>query len=719
MLNARFLLFAAALLLLADVDLFAQRPEQDCFEAIPVCQTVYNQGTSYDGFGTTDEILNRPGTCLITGENNSVWYIFTVSASGNLEFTLSPNLVVDDYDFSLFNLTGFSCEDIASGAAPEVRCNFAVTPGVSTGISSTGTGISAGPNGPDFLTPLAVTAGETYVLVVDNFTSNGGGYTLDFSAGTAEIADTVEPFVDSVVSWNCDTTRFIDIFFSEPVDCNTILANGSQFGIYGPQAVSVIGAVGIDCAGQQTFTTGIRLQIASPILVGGTYYFNSIPGTGGLSVLDVCGRAVVADSATIVANAIVLPSFTYGIAASCIVDTLRFVNTSLPSTTNGNPIWDWNFGDNSPNSNLQDPTHTFPDTILYNVTLTATTDDGCVFTSDSVIPVDRSYNAVFTFAPTEVCPNEPVQFVDISPASADRWEWDFGDNNISGDQNPVNIYTAPGTYVVTLIVSEPSAFGRCSDTARQNLLVLPDVTASFDISATQICEGSPVVFTDLTTGFPSAWFWDFGNGDTSIVQNPTYIYDSVGVFSISLEVSNACNVDNASQNFEVFAIPVFDLGRDTAICFDRAVTLTGFPGATMVWSTGQTGDSIVVIGAPIEVRGSASSNGCTYDDAIIIDELQEGCIIVPVPSAFTPNNDGSNDLWRLVNPQRLLSIEVWVYNRWGQLVFFDDQLNFAWDGNFKGERAEMGVYSYILKGFGESSRGREPVYFRGNLTLVR
>ena len=57
--------------------------------------------------------------------------------------------------------------------------------------------------------------------------------------------------------------------------------------------------------------------------------------------------------------------------------------------------------------------------------------------------------------------------------------------------------------------------------------------------------------------------------------------------------------------------------------------------------------------------------------------------------------------------------------RRGELVFYDDQLNFAWRGLYKNEPAEMGVYSYVLKGFGESSRGREPVYYRGNLTLVR
>lgn len=712
-------LFAVLILgALAKSPLFAQLPQQDCFGALPVCQTVSTQTNSYNGVGTVNELYNT-NSCLFNGENNSVWYIFTVSTAGNLEFTITPVSANDDYDFALFNITGKSCDSILNQSLQEVRCNYALTIGTPTGISSTGTGVSGGPNDPAFLTSLPVLVGETYVLVVDNFTPNGRGYTLDFSNGTASIADTVEPFLDSVAPRTCDTTLYVDVFFSEPISCSSLLANGTQFVASGPQPLLIIGASGLNCGGPQLFTTGVRLQLAAPILTAGTYWFKPTMGTGGVNILDNCGRSVTNDSASVLAPAIVLPNFTYDIAASCLVDTIHFINTSNPSTTNGNPVWLWDFGDLSSTSTFQDPPHVFPDTVQYNITLTATTIDGCRYSWDSIIPVERSYRAAFEYAPTEICPGVPVQFIDNSPGSADTWLWDFGDNNISGDPNPVNIYASSGTYTVTLTISENSAAGFCSATTSQDILVLPDVDAAFTISNPTICEGTPTVLIDQTVGMPSSWFWDFGTGDTSVSTNPTYTYDSIGAFTITLTVSNACNTDVATQNIQVYPIPVFNLGNDTTICFDRAVTLTAFPGANTIWSTGQTGDSILVIGAPIEVRATSNVNGCTYDDAIYIEELQEGCIIVPVPTAFTPNRDGFNDLWRLVNPQRLLSIEVWIYNRWGQLVFYDDQLEFAWDGNHKGEEAPIGVYSYILKGFGESSRGKEPVFYRGNITLVR
>lgn len=699
------------------------QPEQDCFGALPVCSTVFQQGNSYTGPGQVQELFSLfPNICLQRGENNSVWYIFTISSAGDLEFAITPISANNDYDFGLFNITGKSCADIINGSVPTVRCNYALTVGIPTGLMSGHTDSTSSINGDPFLAPLAVQVGETYALIVDNFTPGGQGYSIDFSSGSAGTADTVAPYLASIDSLTCDTTTTLQIKLSEPVLCDSILSNGSQFTVVGPQAVSVVGAYSASCATGQKFTQEISITIASPILVGGNYEVRAKAGTGGKHITDICGEPLTNDSVVLFAPAIVLPHFTYDIAASCYVDTLHFINISLPSTTNGAPItWDWNFGDNSPNSSLQDPAHVFIDTILYNVTLTATTNDGCTFTNDSIIPVDRSYSADFSFAPTVICPGVPVQFVDESPGTADTWLWQFGDGNISGSQNPVNVYAAPGNYVAKLIISETSAIGGvCSDSISQNILVLPDVVADFSLSAQQICQGTPVVFTDLTTGFPSAWRWDFDNGDTSILKNPIYTYDSVGLFTIMLEVTNTCNIDVATRTFEVFEIPVFDLGADTSICFDKSVTLIAFPGATSTtWSTGQTGDSIIVTGAPIEVRASVNNNGCTYDDAIYIEELQEGCIIVPVPSAFTPNNDGYNDLWRLVNPQRLLSIEVWIYNRWGQEVFYDNSLKFAWDGRLKGEEAEMGVYSYVLKGYGESSRGREPVFYRGNLTLIR
>ena len=77
-------------------------PEQDCINAIAVCQDTFYQPNSYEGYGEENEIPTGggcPGNCMNNGELNSVWYIFTVQASGDLGFVITPNSQNDDYDW--------------------------------------------------------------------------------------------------------------------------------------------------------------------------------------------------------------------------------------------------------------------------------------------------------------------------------------------------------------------------------------------------------------------------------------------------------------------------------------------------------------------------------------------------------------------------------------------------------------------------------------------
>ncbi|MBK6331984.1 MAG: hypothetical protein IPF62_16405 [Bacteroidetes bacterium] len=91
--------------------------------AIPICQTTYNQTNAYSGVGTINELNATNQGCLSTGENNSTWYILTTSTAGTLVFTLTPN-VTSDYDIAVWDLTDKSCADIGAGLLP-VRCNYA------------------------------------------------------------------------------------------------------------------------------------------------------------------------------------------------------------------------------------------------------------------------------------------------------------------------------------------------------------------------------------------------------------------------------------------------------------------------------------------------------------------------------------------------------------------------------------------------------------------
>ncbi|MEO0898607.1 MAG: gliding motility-associated C-terminal domain-containing protein [Bacteroidota bacterium] len=174
------------------------QPEQDCINAIPVCQDLFYQVQSYVGSGRYPNEINPYSSCLLTGEQNDVWYTFTIQLSGNLCFSIIPNDPNDDYDWSVYNLTQANCSDIFSQASLEVSCNFH-TSSLSCGGITGANGNVSGPCGDLNESCIPVLAGETYVLNVSNFTASNLGYTLDFSQSTAEIYDNTAPEIESVV----------------------------------------------------------------------------------------------------------------------------------------------------------------------------------------------------------------------------------------------------------------------------------------------------------------------------------------------------------------------------------------------------------------------------------------------------------------------------------------------------------------------------------------
>lgn len=156
---------------------------------------------------------------------------------------------------------------------------------------------------------------------------------------------------------------------------------------------------------------------------------------------------------------------------------------------------------------------------------------------------DRSYRdstnlLVADFVANPLKGYEPltVQFTDKSLGKPTSWKWDFGDGATSSQKNPLHTYQNSGTYTVTLIVSNINK----SDTLiKENyIIVLPPQPgqAYFTCNPLKGCIPLSVTFIDKSTGSPLSWFWDFGDGTTSTVQNPVHTYNDTGVYSIKLTV---------------------------------------------------------------------------------------------------------------------------------------------------------------------------------------
>jgi CHU_C Type IX secretion signal domain len=293
--------------------LHAQVSTSDCNGAIPLCGGLYTEVSAPLGTGNVYEFT---GTCNQSLESASLWYTFTVQEAGDLSFILDPANDLDDYDWGLFNITSGGCAGIQDGSSPEVNCNSygsLVTNGA-TGISSTngGTGTTNGPgdlNGPPFNADLPVLVGQTYALVVMNWTGSPDGYTIDFTQSTANIYDQSAPYVVGVVP-DCANQQFY-VAFSENVVTSTVEPGDFQF-ISSQGQIYDCTAVIPDQAGtlsQNTFS----IVFGPGIGEGGTFTLNITDLFGNIE--DPCGNAV-ADT-TFEVEFVAPPAFEVSATTAC------------------------------------------------------------------------------------------------------------------------------------------------------------------------------------------------------------------------------------------------------------------------------------------------------------------------------------------------------------------------------------------------------------------
>lgn len=138
-----------------------------------------------------------------------------------------------------------------------------------------------------------------------------------------------------------------------------------------------------------------------------------------------------------------------------------------------------------------------------------------------------------------------VQFADRSTGNPLEWEWDFGDGNISTEQNPVHVYETAGTYDVTLTIIR----GEGTETETYPAYIEVEEPAPPTIKAnftTEITAGEApfrVQFNDTSTGDPTTWTWDFGDGGNSSLEDPIHYYQKPGVYNVSLTVSDGTTSD--------------------------------------------------------------------------------------------------------------------------------------------------------------------------------
>jgi beta propeller repeat protein len=147
-------------------------------------------------------------------------------------------------------------------------------------------------------------------------------------------------------------------------------------------------------------------------------------------------------------------------------------------------------------------------------------------------PLDADYSANMTLGMAPLT----IGFTDMSQGQIDRWLWDFGDGNSSSEASPVHTYYSEGTYTVILTVVNP--YQRDAEKKENYISIGSTPVPQFSQNRTDGPAPLVVAFDDTSSGIPEAWSWDFGDGATSVEQNPVHIYSIPGIYTVNLSVSN-------------------------------------------------------------------------------------------------------------------------------------------------------------------------------------
>lgn len=452
---------------------------------------------------------------------------------------------------------------------------------------------------------------------------------------------------------------------------------------------------------------------------------NAYATTKGSSNCNLGALKIAFNLGAVNADADAVPS-----TAGCVPFSVQFDNNSSNATA-----YAWDFGDGSPVSSSTSPSHTYTSSGTYTVRLIATNPNACMERDTTYLTIQVSSDTIhadFDFVLADTCTDPKVTFTNTSTPLPGQsltdagYTWFFGDgNSYTGAQPPVHRYAGAGVYDIMLIMTSDSACNSPDTVIKQLIISQENVTAGFDLPDS-ICVGDSLLFSNTSTNARS-YLWAFGNGASSTDANPVYPYSEPGTYTIVLIARNpeSCNkADTLSRVITVAPSPVAQfmvtpLQAETNQPFD--FHNQSQDALRYVWNFGD-GQSSTEENPRHQYMKTGNYTVCltAYNAAGCPDKICKTIYadvlpLADLPDAFSPNGDGSNDIL-YVRGYGIRTMDLKVFNRWGELVFSSTDQSIGWDGTYKGSPQEMDAYAYILEvNFWD---GKHFVK-KGNVTLIR
>ncbi len=649
--------------------------------AFPVCgSSVFTQNTVPICVNGGILVNGCTGDGAVYEDQNPYWYKFTCFKGGTLVFNIVPHNLGDDYDWEIFDVTGRDPAIVFSTDPNTIKaifvvCNWSGTTG-KTGTSTLAANLSecatipgTNPNPPTYSKPPNLIQGHNYLLMISHFSGdNQSGYDLSFGGGTASITDTLPPRFASAIP-NCAGNK-IGLKLNKKMQCSSLSNDASDFKLT-PALATITSVAGNNC--QTGFDMDSVIITLSNPLPNGTYTISAQTGNDENTLLDICSNFVpVGDSAVFTVLADKPVPFDSITPVGCSPDTLQLV-------------------------------------FKKNIQCSSIAPNG----SDFVISGPHPVTIKSAFANCDGNGLSNIIFIKLA--------------------SPINL---AGNYQVTLVKGSDgnTIIDECDletpPGESLNFTTSDTVSAAFNAQLQLGCKADTLVLTNNSDNGVNFWQWTFDDGTKFLIQDVTRIYKDYGNKTASLLVSNGVCTDSSLQAFVLdnqlkarFTGPSILCPNDKAIFVDSSI------GKIISWNWYfGNGYSSTQENPPAQVYGEftrekyypvrlvvENSNPC-YDTSYLEVKVLYNCYIA-VPTAFTPNGDGTNDYLYPLNAYKAKDLEFRVYNRWGQLVFETKDWTRKWDGTINGVAQASGVYAWYLS-YTNTDNGQQ--YFqKGTTVLIR
>lgn len=278
----------------------------------------------------------------------------------------------------------------------------------------------------------------------------------------------------------------------------------------------------------------------------------------------------------------------------------------------------------------------------------------------------------------------------------------------NGETTPSIVVNTEGIYVVEII----NAAGIC--TATDEVEVFVGAPAADLGEGITLCDGETYTL-DVTIDNPDVEY-TWNDGSTS----PVYTVSESGIYTVTVSV-NGC-IASSSVEIDAFpALPTIDLGPDFTLCGNQTRILEVPNDSNVyIWQDGTTANSFLVNAAGLYSVEVTNECGTVRDEVVVeYEELPEIENPILMPTAFSPNSDGVNDIFKPTLNGEIENYEFMVFDRWGGQVFQTTDTTAGWDGVVDNLPSGLGVYAWWCRATVTDCSGTRDFFVKGNTTLIR